>query len=177
MQSRRHTTPLLMRYGVRIRGSILVVLLLSVGAIAQDKPTYRVLEVKATQEEMDVQSLVAKLPDKLRPTDADTQRVLVVEAKLASTTDGLLPVLTKDFALSFKQGGKDVQTPCVGISMGLSTYWGLGETEMMVAMKPPAGEKLAFVIPKDVKAVVFLHRNSGGGFSVVGAPLAVPPSK
>ena len=177
MQSQERTTPFVTRYGYRIRGSILVVLLLSVCAIAQDKSTYRVLEVTATQEYMEAQSLVAKLPAQLKPAGTDTQRVLVVQVQLSANTDVLLPVPTKDFALSFKQGGKDIQTPCVGISMGLSTYWGLGETEMFVQMKPPGDEKLAFLIPTDVKTVVFLHRNSDGGFSAIGAPLKVPPSK
>lgn len=129
------------------------------------KQRFEIQDVAVATEHVDAKSTIEKLPSKLRPTDPAKSKTVVLVLTLASKKDDLNEIKSSEFSLLYELDGKESEALCVGLSMGDSDMWGLGEkgeTAVFVRAKPPQKQKLLFLLPGAVNEASLQHHQPGG---------------
>jgi len=126
------------------------------------KQRFEIQDVAVATEHVDAKSTIEKLPSKLRPADPAKSKTVVLVLTLASKKDDLNEIKSSEFSLLYELDGKESEALCVGLSMGDSDMWGLGETSVFVRAKPPQKQKLLFLLPSSVNEAALRHREPSG---------------
>jgi len=128
------------------------------------KQRFEIQDVAVIKDYVDAKSTIEKLPAKLRPSDPEHSKTVVIQLLLASEKADLNEMKSSEFPLRYQLGGKEIDVLCVGFSMGGSDMWGLAEKEdhsIFVRAKPPQKQKLLFLVPSAVNEGSLLHNLPG----------------